>query len=73
MSKPDDGGAAFPQSMSAEGPFGGISMRDWFAGQALAGISAANQYAPQAPNMAAAEAYMLADAMLAERAKREGK
>lgn len=33
----DDGGPAFPRS-----PCGGMSLRDWFAGQALIGIIVGN-------------------------------
>ena len=77
----NDGGSAFPQVESdnelsdkhAGGwshaySYGGMSLRDYFAGQALAGLCANGQavgrmYAhPQA-------AYFLADAMLRERAK----
>lgn len=45
-------------------PEGGLSLRDWFAGQALAGASTA-EYG-RAMNVAN-EAYRLADAMLAVR------
>ena len=73
MSKRDDGGPAFPQSVSADGPYGGLTARDWFAGQALAGLLANATLKPKTTfNEAAAEAFAFADAMLAERAKREG-
>lgn len=59
----DNSGSAFP------GPFSqdrGMSLRDWFAGQALVGLLASNtDYAgPDAP---AVEAYQVADAMLEAR------
>lgn len=64
----------------------GMSLRDWFAGQALAGICAALSAEknpkgdcpfPRAFSRfnfvhASIDAYFIADAMLAERAKREG-
>lgn len=58
---------------AAEERFGRMGeglLRDWFAGQALAGLVA------KGPNVSpadyAAEAYLYADAMLAERARRDG-
>ena len=54
-----NGGPAFPGGT-------GMSLREWFAGQALAGI--AESYW-DAPDLAAKKAYELADAMLAERGK----
>lgn len=61
-------GYAFPGTRySQEGmPIGvgqGMTMRDWFAGQALAGNIARDDR----PKMAAKSAYEIADAMLAER------
>jgi len=67
------GGAAFPSpdfSGSWEGPYAnhGMSLRDHFAAQALAGLLAqAVRYSP--PSVFAREAYAIADAMIAERAK----
>ena len=68
---PRDGGPAFP----VHRPFGedgrGMSLRDWFAGQALAGILASNARATVGPDMeritamVADVAYRTADAMLA--------
>lgn len=54
----------------------GMSLRDWFAGQAISGLIGndivvrvfAKQYEPLAVNIAIA-AYEIADAMLAEREK----
>lgn len=66
LPKPD-GGSAFPTSAS---PFAncGMSLRDWFAGQALAGILADHEYNP-APDVIAEDAYDIADAMIARRSK----
>ena len=73
----DDGGPAFPRPLSklspeeVSGEQDGMSLRDWFAGQALAGI--AHLYdsptAPTRDDAAAESAYMLADAMLRARKK----
>ena len=68
MSQINDGGPAFPSDRFGER---GMSLRDWFAGQALAGLIAC-------PNTSGGEkdfarnAYKLADAMLAERETRKG-
>jgi len=75
----NDGGPAFPVSrghftddwklLSSDG-MPGMSLRDWFAGQALSGLLA---YESQraTPTDAAAAAYTAADAMLAEREKEQ--
>ena len=71
-----DGGAAFPSmhEMGEEYPRLGMTLRDWFAGQALAGLLA-SQVAIDGRNSFSGEstqvnaAYRFADAMLAERAK----
>ena len=67
MAKPD-GGPAYPQSSLGDRrdyPLPGMSLRDYFAGQAL--IDASRRYGHA--QMAAEYAYKLADAMLAEREK----
>lgn len=85
MSQPiDDGGPAFPQDSTVQvvyGPNGdaaghrvvdakpGMSLRDWFAGQALTGMLA-DPYSGGDEHTIARGAYMQADAMLAAR-KRE--
>lgn len=65
---PADGGAALPAHDGFGDPTNGMSLRDWFAGQALAGLMAANLSADSPENWALAS-YTMADAMLAERAK----
>lgn len=73
----DNGGPAFPRPQ-AETSIGGnheqvgMSLRDWFAGQAL-NTRYANEdmdgNVPKAPEDIAAWAYQVADALLAARAK----
>ena len=84
--KPNDGGPAFPyRDEDGEGGFdqySGISMRDWFAGQALAGTvfhwgevttylkhAGATHDAKSVRQFMAGAAYAQADAMIAERNK----
>lgn len=78
--KLDDGGPAFPHietTRLATTPGGeievrhtdsgsGMSLRDWFAGQALAGLMVEHEWEK---GITAEIAYDLADAMLAARAK----
>lgn len=73
------GGPAFPEAIaiSPSGDvhpgYGGMTLRDYFAGQALAGhLASLNPTAEHDPDSAAAFAqssYQIADAMLAERCK----
>lgn len=76
--KIEDGGPAFPseQSETIEGAWNqtlerGMTLRDWFAGQALAAIIRAGEdsvWTPAGPHDACAQqAYMYADAMLRAR------
>lgn len=69
-----DGGAAF--AALATSPMGdvhhrvGLSIRDWFAGQALIGLCQAEMGETEfivPPELLARTAYAMADAMLAER------
>lgn len=78
MSVRDDGGPAFPaEGGSASGLHAnpGMSLRDWFAGQALVGCLVASAYNGWGePNeyqaaQAAKNAGMVADAMLEARKK----
>ncbi len=47
----------------------GMSLRDWFAGQALAGFCSIKELSPEQVSQVISGVYRLADAMLAERAK----
>lgn len=75
--KRDDGGQAFPVHSAIGAGEGGMSLRDWFAGQALpeafAEVVEANADGTASYNQiaaaAASGAYAIADAMLAERNK----
>lgn len=66
MTKSDDGGPAFPFDPTL-GATPGMSLRDWFAGQAL--VVFLNPGWNDATSIAPADAYRIADLMLAERAK----
>ena len=86
MSKQKDGGSAFPMIESdyhGDGrvfhfSVGGMTLRDWFAGQALAGhLTHAIPISTVPENMLPEEyraqwAYRQADAMIAEREKQNG-
>lgn len=69
--KIDDGGPAFPSPTSEfEDGWDGMSLRDWFAGQALAGMFNHAGWINTIDNdqvEAAKRAYLIADAMLAAR------
>ena len=72
MKADKDGGPAFP-SQEEDGGGGyvthrGMTLRDWFAGQALAGIMCSNGR-PTGDEAKALWAYEMADAMLAAREK----
>ncbi len=74
MSAPfDDGGpiaASLHNGEVSVTPTGGLSMRDWFAGQALAGASANSECVSSAAGLAK-WAYAMADAMLLARKPKE--
>lgn len=70
--KKSDGGPAFPRTGNAYAPdCTGMTLRDWFAGQALAGLLAfpgtLDGDATKYPNVTARLAYDYADRMLKER------
>lgn len=76
MSNPiDDGDGAFPYAPTGTDwqgqpyPHAGMSLRDWFAGQAIMGISVSDRFVRDADSNAAQArwAYELADAMIAAR------
>lgn len=80
MNTPDDGGSAFPWRGSDPDGSQGMSLRDYFAGQVMAGMfadgSSFSTVSKQAAEkhrgpteMAASIAYSVADAMIAERSK----
>lgn len=69
MSNIDNGGAAFPQSgFERWAPEGGMSLRDYFAAKALAGMLS-NYNVQNTAELVARLAYSRADAMLLERSK----
>lgn len=67
----DDGGPAFPLQIThgdfVAGQAPGLSVRDWFAGQAMAGLLASNEYSTFDSPDVGAMAYTQADAMIAAR------
>ncbi len=89
MSAPiNDGGPAFPHSsqpldgqgnpMCAEHSEWGMTLRDWFAGQALGGMNASLVHQEEWPTREQAQwmasyAYAQAEAMIAARTKTEGR
>lgn len=79
----DDGGPAFPQQPIPAGDlviFQGMSLRDWFAGQAISAYMSWSLNEPPEPGDTrktaakryATVAYEIADAMLSARSKKEG-
>jgi hypothetical protein len=73
-----DGGQAFPRAGAQTNagwsrPVAGMTLRDWFAGQALVGLVAGyhanSDMGGVSPSMWAEGAYQYADAMLAQREK----
>ena len=75
MTNKHNGGAAFPNSGYAVSsgeyvyPSSGMTLRDYFAGQALAGLIASPEHTLHEATVLAGAAYIAADAMLAERGK----
>ena len=75
--RPDDGGHAFPRPEGeSETSNDGMTLRDWFAGQAMAKLvelSEGDYRSPDAAVQAVGRAaYMYADAMIAEKRQMEG-
>ena len=75
--QPNDGGPAFPHTddicPNGSQYYPGMTLRDWFAGQAMAGLLANPEFRNQSVEEHAMCALWAADAMLAERAKATGK
>lgn len=77
MGTKQDGGPAFPPMHSPDNHPSGMSLRDWFAGQALSCISFGMMKSGYEEGVPPAEIYAglsrasygIADAMLAERSK----
>lgn len=80
MSDINDGGPAFPNAKLAQDQTGGMTLRDWFAGQALTGsiatsgsiqgvVEIAEKYGQGNARIRADYCYAIADAMLALRKK----
>jgi hypothetical protein len=68
VTQKDNGGPAFPTVAGQQVYSNGMSLRDWFAGQAVAGISAnADWWACAHEDQIARQSYEIADAMLAAR------
>jgi len=70
MNETPDNPPAFPSATAHHVHYKGMSLRDWFAGQALmGGVAAATPYNFSTPDQCASMAYQIADALLQERAK----
>lgn len=70
MSKPiNNGGPAFPNKDELGNMIPGMSLRDYFAGQALAGLLTQPAEDEYGPKCFAEAAYEMADAMLKARNK----
>jgi hypothetical protein len=67
-----DGGPAFPCGYHRDGntadQIGGLTIRDWFAGMALQGLTAGMHFS-MANALIVEQSFELADAILAEREK----
>jgi len=72
MTQQDNGGAAFPRTVQQWNgnlqAFDGMTLRDWFAGQALTSmLSQPSDISDGTPALAARLSYKFADAMIAAR------
>lgn len=65
----NDGGPAFPTTAGQVVYAHGMSLRDWFAGQAMYNVCDSRTLKIKAVDTIAEECYRMADAMLAERMK----
>lgn len=73
MATVNDGGPAFPVESTDHAKYGiaGMSLRDWFAGMALQGMLAASDGCGGEYRSTSEQAYRFADAMIAQRDKRQ--
>ena len=71
MTDKPNGGPAFPRSGTDINvqSYPGMTLRDWFASQAIAGLTANGSIDIVMPDELASDAYFMADAMLKERDK----
>ena len=69
MNAMNDGGPAFPRPSTGPStpPQEGMSIRDWFAGQALAGLCATEGWRNNMPEAVSRMSVAIADAMLKAR------
>ena len=65
----EDGGPAFPTTAGQTVYSHGMTLRDWFAGQALAGMAATDDADSRFYSDLARSAYRYADAMIEARSK----
>lgn len=66
-----DGGPAFPvPGLHADESFNGMSLRDYFAAEAVQGIVAGRFYNPGQAEQIAKDAMAIADALIAAREKK---
>jgi hypothetical protein len=65
----ETGGPAFPSPTGNAGQGGGITVLDWFAGQALAGLLASDEFSGIPPEALARLSYGQARNMMDERPK----
>ena len=65
--KDRDGGPAFPGTAVRIPPIVGMSLRDWFAGQALSGLVVTADETSAGADLTTGAAYEYADAMLKAR------
>ncbi|KAA0876292.1 hypothetical protein [Nitrincola tapanii] len=66
VERKNSGGSAFPYELTKK-YYHGMTMRDYFAAQAMQGLAAASLHSRMTPEMVAKRAYEWADAMLNER------